>query len=164
MKIETDIDTYSNQLGGMATRDQWTRIQQWSNDAANKAATAVRVKQIFNGRFGQDLDAEKVVRNFSKRNLTPEENQVLMLRLNFTVTPKSILTDDIIASTEATARELDIQLAEELRSHVSRVLQTAATPKCNLPGHLRRALRELRCDDTIVILPTDKGNHQMPPS
>lgn len=49
-------------------------------------------------------------------------------------------------------------MAEKLRSHVSRVLQTSATPRCNLPSHLRKAVRDLKKDDTIMILPADKGN------
>ena len=48
--------------------------------------------------------------------------------------------------------------AEELRTHVSRVIQSSATPQCNLPGHLRKAVRDLKRDNTIVVLPADKGN------
>ena len=36
--------------------------------------------------------------------------------------------------------------------------QEATLPKCNLPGHLRKAVRTLRNDENIVILPADKGN------
>lgn len=61
---------------------------------------------IFHSKFGRELDHEKVVRNFICRNLTPEEKQVLTLGLNFAVTPKNILTEEIIATTEATARQV----------------------------------------------------------
>ena len=66
--------------------------------------------------------------------------------------------DQIIAGTETTARQLDSQTGENLRTHVSRVLQTSADPKCNLPGYLCRTAKELKDDDTIIIVPADKGN------
>ena len=74
------------------------------------------------------------------------------------MTPKNVLIEDIIASTEATARRLDPVSADKLRTHVSTVLRTSSTPKCNLPGKLLRAIKELRKDDSIVVLPADKGN------
>ena len=71
---------------------------------------------------------------------------------------KNLPTKEIIASTEATAQKLDAQTAEKLRTHMSRVIQSSTVPQCNLPGHLRKAVRDLRNDNTIVILPADKGN------
>ena len=41
---------------------------------------------------------------------------------------------------------------------MSNILQKATLPKCNLPGHLRKAVRTLRNNENIVILPADKGN------
>lgn len=58
-------------------------------------------------RFGQGLYPDKVVRNYmySRRCLSPDEKQVLALGLNFAVTPRTIPTETIIASTEATEAE-----------------------------------------------------------
>ena len=111
--------------------------------------------ELYRRRFGQGLDPEKLVRNYSSRCLSSNEKQILALGLNFAVTPR---TETIIASTEATAKKLDTQTAEKLRAHVSTVLQKSSPPKGNLPGHLRRAVRALREDESIVILPADKGN------
>jgi hypothetical protein len=55
-------------------------------------------------------------------------------------------------------REGYSQIAEKLRANVSRILQTSSPPDCNLPGSLQKAVKNLRTDDTIVILPADKGN------
>ena len=48
-------------------------------------------------RFGQSLDPDKVVRNYSKRCLSSEEKQVFALGLNFAVTPRTIPTETIVA-------------------------------------------------------------------
>ena len=45
-----------------------------------------------------------------------------------------------------------------LRTSVSRILQDASPPKCNLPGSLRKAVKDLQADETIVVLPADKGS------
>ena len=90
--------------------------------------------------------------------LTEDEKKVLALGLNYAVTPKSIPTHNIIAATEATAKQLDTTTAEKLRAGVSNVLQSSKAPRSNLPSHLRKATKELREDRDIVILPADKGN------
>ena len=60
--------------------------------------------------------------------------------------------------TEATARRLDTNTAQKLREGVARVLTSAKPPKPNLTYSQRRALHDLKDDDSIVILPADKGN------
>jgi len=98
------------------------------------------------------------VRNLSKRSLSSDEEKVLALGLNYAVQSKTIPTGVIIAATEATAKQLDSRTAETLRSKISRALQTSKPPRCNLPGHLLQAVKHLRTNESIVILPADKGN------
>jgi hypothetical protein len=82
----------------------------------------------------------------------------LALGLNYAITPKEIPVAKIIASTETTARQLDIDAADKLRAGVSKILQSTSHPQSNLPNNLRRAANNLRKDQDIVILPADKGN------
>ena len=139
-------------------------IEHWCSTAVTEVAKVTKSKQInkFNKlhtcRFGPNLDTEKVVRNLSQRVLTEDKKRVLALGLNFTVTPKTIPVSNIIAATEATARQVAPDTAELLRSGVSSVLKSTKPPKNNLSSHLRRALKDLQKDETIVILPADKGN------
>ena len=88
----------------------------------------MKFKELYRRKFGEGLDPDKVVHNFSWRHHTLDEKQVLALGLNFAVTPKAIPTLTIIANMEATARRLDSERAEKLRSHVSNVLQKAILP------------------------------------
>ena len=60
--------------------------------------------------------------------------------------------------TEATARQLDADSAKKLRIGVSGALHTAKPPSSNLDKGMMKALKELRIDEEIVILPADKGN------
>ena len=53
---------------------------------------------------------------------------------------------------------MDSASADKLRTNLSSAPCTSSTPKCNLHGDLLRAIRELRKDDSIVILPADKSN------
>ena len=104
------------------------------------------------------LDQDKIVKNLSSRSLAPKEKEALALGLNFAVTPKRIPTFEIIAATEATASQLDSETAQLLRHRVSSILSTAKTPRSNLSRELQKAVKNLREDRNIVILPADKGN------
>ncbi|KAJ8923889.1 hypothetical protein NQ315_006665 [Exocentrus adspersus] len=65
--------------------------------------------------------------------------------------------EEIIANVENGIKNLPIRAAENIRMETARILQRAALPK-NLTRKESRALRELRQDDSIVILAADKGN------
>ena len=69
------------------------------------------------------------MQNLSTRPLSDDERKVLALGLNYAVTPRTIPTSNIIAATEATAKQLDTDAAEKLRAGVSKVLQSSKTPQ-----------------------------------
>ena len=64
----------------------------------------------------------------------------------------------MIAAPEAFAHRLDPQTPNKLRMGVCNVLSKAKPPTDNIGRGMRRALRGLKCDSSIVILPADKGN------
>lgn len=69
-----------------------------------------------------------------------------------------IPTANIIAATEATAKQFSTDTANKLRAGVSKVLKSTKPPNGNLSSHLCKAANDLRKDRDIVILPADKGN------
>lgn len=77
--------------------------------------------------------------------------------MNFSIALNRIPTSDIIAAIEATAQWLDPTMTEQLRAGVNRVLHCARPPKPNL-SHRQAALKNLRDDLNVVIIPADKGN------
>ena len=106
------------------------------------------------------LDKSRLVVNMSKRVLNDDETILLSRGLNFSVAPKKIPTEEIIASTESLARRLDKSEPGRgtlLRRRVQRCLEKANQPTPNLQSRERRALTTLRKDRSIVILPADKG-------
>ena len=104
------------------------------------------------------LDKSKLVVNLSKKELTQAEEEALSLGLNYAVAPSKVPTTDIIAATEATARQLDSNAAQKLREGVARIISRAKLPKSNLSQLQQRALKSLKKDESIVIVPADKGN------
>ena len=104
------------------------------------------------------IDPEKVIINLSKRELTPQQRQVLTLGLNFIPTPRQIPQVDIIAGTESLARYLPGHQGEQLRSEVQRCLSKAGVPSPNLTKRQTAAIKELKVDSDTIILPADKGN------
>ena len=99
------------------------------------------------------------VRNISSRPLDENETQVLSYGLKHSVMPKHIPTDDIVSSVEsvlARQRELPESTKDDIR-RIASTLQSASLTDCNLTKDELHALRPLRNDKNIVILPADKG-------
>ena len=88
---------------------------------------------------------------------TNNEEDVLKLGLNFAVTPTKLPVNEIVASTELACQSLNHNTASRLRCDVTQVLKNAKLPKPNITLEQRKALDNLRKDDTITILPADKG-------
>ena len=80
--------------------------------------------------------------------------------LKHSVTPKRIPTDDIVSSVEsvlACQRELPESTKDDIRSRIVSTLLSASLTDCNLTKDELHALRRLRNDKDIVILPAEKG-------
>ena len=163
---ENEVASLKEELDELVSEEQRARLLEWTNTAVEEVASQTKNRQkqkferLMNEKWGYrpTLDAGKVIKNLSKRELSAEEEQVLVLGLNFAVTPKQIPIADIIAPTEATARKMDALSANRLRAGVSEVLKGAKPPNSNLSGGMRRAVKSLKQDESIAILPADKGN------
>ena len=113
---------------------------------------------ISGGRRGEGSIHKKVIINLSKRELTPQQRQVLTLGLNFIPTPHHIPRVDIIAGTESLARYLPGHQGEQLRSEVQRCLSKAGVPSPNLTKHQTAAIKELKVDSDTIILPMPQSS------
>ena len=102
-------------------------------------------------------DKKKWVINISSRQLTYIETDLLAKGLNFSITSKSLPNEDIIATVEDAAKDLEKEETDTIRAKVSLTLQNSKPPKDNLSKDERKALKELQSDTSIVILPADKG-------
>ena len=100
------------------------------------------------------------VRNISSRPLDKTETQVLSYGLKHSVTPKHIPTEAIVSSVEAVLsrqRELSESAKDNIRSRIASTIQSSSLTDSNLTKDERQALKRLKTDENIVILPADKG-------
>ena len=104
----------------------------------------------------QQLDTKKLVKNYSSRQLDKIE-EVLALGRNFAITPKAIPTQEIVTRTEAIYRTMNANQAQDLKSRVKWCLKHCKQPKTNFTRQQMRAIQRLKGDETIKILPADKG-------
>ena len=100
---------------------------------------------------------EKWVKNLSKRELSDTERNVLSKGAGFAVVPKQIPYNDYIIATERACKVLDKGQADALRGEITEILIEAEQPKSNPTKSETKAKHDLRNDESIVVLPADKG-------
>ena len=103
------------------------------------------------------VDKANWVVDLSSRSLSDAEKALLKKGLNFAVTPANIPATEIIAKVEAAVRQLDAEQADTVRRAVNGILQQAEPPEPNITKEMRDALKNLKEDESIMVLPTDKG-------
>ncbi|KAL9952670.1 hypothetical protein ACROYT_G039958 [Oculina patagonica] len=103
------------------------------------------------------VDKTNWVINLSSRSLSDAEIALLRKGLNFAVTPTNIPAKEIIASVESAVRQLNTEQADLVRRAVNNILQQAEPPEPNITKEMRDGLKSLKEDDSIMILPADKG-------
>ena len=100
------------------------------------------------------------VKNISSRQIDDSETKLLSYGLKHSITPRHVPTETIVAGVEDALSRLD-NLTEDakdyIRSKVASTIQSTPRLESNLSREELRALKRLKNDDTIVILPADKG-------
>ena len=74
--------------------------------------------------------------------------------MNYAITPRHILIKEIVASVEQSITNLPTDCKDELRADICSILKKAKTPATsNNTREEREAVKELKGDDRIIILP-----------
>ena len=94
----------------------------------------------------------------SARRLTPVEEDVLALGLNFAVVPRVLPKEEFVQRLEPKLYQMTNDAASNIRVQITEVLRRATLPASNLTKNKKDALRNLRADKSIHILKADKGN------
>ena len=100
------------------------------------------------------------VRNISSRPLDRNETRLLSYGQKHSVTPKRIPTKAIVSSVEAALsrqRELSESTKGNIRSRIASTIQSALQHGSNSTKDEQHALKRLKNDEDIVILPADRG-------
>ena len=152
---------------GPATRD-FQKVMSLSYRAAErthnetKRTQILKLERLANHRSRQrELRPEGLKRwvvNLTDRTLTPAQEDVLKLELNFAPAPSKLPLTDTMAAVESGARRLSLEDADDLQGWVCGILRCAKVPRSNLTKDQRTVLKELRGLEDEVILPADKGN------
>jgi hypothetical protein len=79
-------------------------------------------------------------------------------RVRYPVAPGRIPAKDFLCGVEKTIGTLPEETAVEIRQETVRILKGSRQPKDNLTGAERRALRSLKANASLTVLPADKGN------
>ena len=108
-------------------------------------------------RTGDIVDKDRWIINLSDKQLSESQKSLLEKGMKFSITENKIPKDEIISKVESSLKGIEKVEADTIRAKVSLTLQQAKAPKDNLSAYERRALKELKNDDSIIILPADKG-------
>ena len=97
------------------------------------------------------------VQNISKTPLTQVQEKLLSHGPNFVIVPKEPPTPEYIATIEKACQKLPTAKVEELRGEVKAILKKKTNYKPNITKVEHWAIKELRRDNTMMVLTTDKG-------
>ncbi|KAK9707917.1 Bromodomain extra-terminal - transcription regulation [Popillia japonica] len=100
----------------------------------------------------------QVVHNLSDMTLSKAAMDVLAKGFNFAISPAHIPVESVICGVESSIQGMNENTAEEIRQDVVAVLRKAKPPKRNISRDEYLALKDLRSNNNIIILPADKGN------
>ena len=97
------------------------------------------------------------VRNISKMPLTKAQEKLLVHGLNYVVVPKEPSTSEYIVPIEKACLKLTTGKVEELRGEIKAILKRKTNNKPNISKEEYWAIRELRNDNTRMVLTAEKG-------
>jgi hypothetical protein len=84
-------------------------------------------------------------------------SSLLQKGVNYAVTPRTIPTEDILAGVEKAAQSLPVEMAVEARQETVRIIKSSSRPRDNITRSEREALRTLKNNTDLTILPADKA-------
>ncbi|KAJ4437895.1 hypothetical protein ANN_13834 [Periplaneta americana] len=140
------IDSSTTEQEQLYRRKATTR----QNDKFNRLSVANQVTP--------PLDSDRVVVNLTGKTLDPNQVSVLGKGLNFALAPKKPPLKEIISGVEQAIHKLPTDTAEEICRDVCGALIGAGKATPNITKTEHQALRSLREDESIVVLPADKEN------
>ena len=133
-------------------KTKW-RHQQKLERLQEKTTRKIDVDNVDLG--GEQL--KKWVINLSKYKLSNPQENLLAKGLNYSPSPTKIPYEEYIVATEKACRKLSNNEATVLRSEMAGMLRNAKPPKTNITKDERKAIQELKKEESVLILPADKG-------
>ena len=89
--------------------------------------------------------------------LTEAQTRLLAHGPNCAIIPRNPPKEEYIAAIEQAGHKLKEGEADELRVEIKNILKKTQTPRSNISKEEFKAIRELKEDDSRIILTADKG-------
>jgi len=102
-----------------------------------------------------------MVINLSGQKLDDGVSSLLQKGLNYAVTPRPLTIQDILAGVAKAVQSLPVEMEEEARQETLRIIKSSSRLSKYLTRAEREALRTLKKNTDLSILPADKGNATM---
>ncbi|XP_072041057.1 uncharacterized protein [Amphiura filiformis] len=100
---------------------------------------------------------KKWVINLSKYKLNPAQTSVLSKGLNFAISTPEIYAEEFVLATELACTHLPQDDRIQLRGKIASTLKSSKVPEQNITKEERKAIKDLKKVEDIIILPADKG-------
>ena len=169
--LKNQIEIVESELKETLTSEQYEGVKSIHDFTASRESENSKERQVqkferlltrkekenHNNVMEKVVDKDKWIINLSEKQLSDGAKSLLLKGMKFAITPKYIPKEEIIAKVESSLKGIDKPEADTIRAKVSLTLQKAKCPKDNLTRNERTAMKELMNDDSILILPADKG-------
>ena len=104
------------------------------------------------------VDRSRWVVNISSYQLSGDETSLLAKGGGFAIAPRNIPQEEFIVTTEEACSLISHRgEAAALRAKVTEILQEAKPPKSNLSYKERQAMKKIKENESIIVVPADKG-------
>ncbi|XP_072050219.1 uncharacterized protein [Amphiura filiformis] len=95
--------------------------------------------------------------NLSKYKLNAAQTSVLTKGLNYAISPSKIPAEEFVLATELACKHLPLADGIQLRAKIANTLKSSKVPEQNVTKEERKAIKDLKKAEDIIILPADKG-------
>jgi hypothetical protein len=124
----------------------------------SKARQLKKFSRLYKKQHPTTQTTRGTVINLSDQKLDEALSSLLQKGLNSAVTSRSTPIEDILTGVEKAVLSLPAEMAEEARQETVRILKHSSQPRDNLKKTERAALKSLKDNTNLTILPADKGN------
>jgi len=150
-------------LANTLTTSHWCLIDQLTSNKAtrigddHKARQTQKFARLTKNQHPVTEAPKNTVINLSDQKLEDGTLSLLQKGLNYAVAPRATPIEEILVGIGRAVRSLPVEKTEEARQESVRIIKTTMRTKDNLTKNERMALRTLKDNTHLTILPADKG-------
>ena len=128
-----------------------------NNNNSNHTLEEERKEKTEREDKGMERKENTWVKNLSSTPLTEDQIKALACGPNFAIVPRRPPLGEYITAIENVCNQLPQGKAEELRGEIKSVMKRVHPTRSNITKGERKAIEELRKDNTKIVVTADKG-------